>query len=99
MTFDYEAQDEDELTLHVGDVIDFMCEVEDGWWRGKLNGKTGLFPSNFVELVDEKDVPQAKDRPVEIQSKLFLMLCTCSEQFALRKVCFLELGIVAMIII
>ena len=71
MTFEYEALDDDELTLHVGDVIDIKEEVEDGWWRGKLNGKIGLLPSNFVELVDEKDVAQAKDKYVEMQSKHF----------------------------
>ena len=77
VTFDYEGQDDDELTLHVGDIVDFMCEVEEGWWRGQLNDKVGLFPSNFVELLDDKDVAQTKDKPVEIQSKL-LMLCTCT---------------------
>ncbi|KAL9968627.1 hypothetical protein ACROYT_G020739 [Oculina patagonica] len=69
VTFDYEAMDEDELTLHVGDMIDFMCEVEEGWWRGKLNGKVGVFPSNFVELIEEKDVAQTKDKPVEKQKE------------------------------
>lgn len=70
MTFEYEAHDDDELTLHVGDVIEVICEVEDGWWRANLNGTIGLLPSNFVELVDEKDVGQIKDKPVGIQSKL-----------------------------
>ena len=69
-TFEYEATDDDELTLHVGDMIEVICEVEDGWWRGSLNGTVGLFPSNFVELVNEKDVGQAKDKHVGIQSKL-----------------------------
>ena len=31
------------------DNIDFLCEVEDGWWKGRLNGRVGVFPSNFVE--------------------------------------------------
>lgn len=25
--------------------------MEDGWWKGKLRGKVGVFPSNFVEMV------------------------------------------------
>lgn len=32
----------------MGDIIDFLGEVEEGWWRGKLAGKVGVFPSNFV---------------------------------------------------
>lgn len=27
-------------------------QVEEGWWSGSLNGKSGLFPSNFVKEVD-----------------------------------------------
>ena len=35
--------------MAVGDVIEFLGEVEEGWWRGQLAGKIGVFPSNFVE--------------------------------------------------
>lgn len=47
--YSYTQNNNDELTLAVGDVIEFLGEVEEGWWRGKLSGKTGVFPSNFVE--------------------------------------------------
>lgn len=31
-------------------------QVEEGWWEGFLNGKTGMFPSNFTkEIVTESD--------------------------------------------
>lgn len=29
-----------------------LIQVEDGWWKGKLGPKVGVFPSNFVELID-----------------------------------------------
>ncbi|KAK5853322.1 hypothetical protein PBY51_007118 [Eleginops maclovinus] len=50
--FDYQPQNEDELDLKVGDIIDITEEVEEGWWSGNLNGKSGLFPSNFVKELD-----------------------------------------------
>lgn len=50
--FDYQPVNEDELELKVGDTIDIIEEVEEGWWSGSLNGKSGLFPSNFVKEVD-----------------------------------------------
>lgn len=28
-----------------------VLQVEEGWWRGKLSGKVGVFPSNFVEVI------------------------------------------------
>lgn len=51
--YSYTQNNNDELTLSVGDVIEFLGEVEEGWWRGKLSGKTGVFPSNFVEVCAE----------------------------------------------
>ena len=77
VTFEYEADDEDELTLHVGDLIDVIYEVEDGWWYGNLNGTTGHLPSNFVELVDEKDVGQGKDKPQVAQALWLLSTWHC----------------------
>lgn len=47
--YSYTQNNNDELTLVVGDIIEFLGEVEEGWWRGKLSGKIGVFPSNFVE--------------------------------------------------
>ncbi|MEQ2187848.1 hypothetical protein GOODEAATRI_008829 [Goodea atripinnis] len=50
--FEYQPVNEDELELKVGDVVDIIEEVEDGWWSGSLNGKSGLFPSNFVKELE-----------------------------------------------
>lgn len=36
----------------------FLRQVEEGWWEGLLNGKTGMFPSNFTkEILAEPDNP------------------------------------------
>ncbi|XP_055304658.1 SH3 domain-containing kinase-binding protein 1 isoform X2 [Sitodiplosis mosellana] len=48
--YSYTQNNNDELTLAVGDIVEFLGEVEEGWWRGKLSGKIGVFPSNFVEV-------------------------------------------------
>ena len=50
MQFDYNAEAEDELTLKVGDVLTNIKKVEEGWCQGVLNGKTGMFPDNFVKV-------------------------------------------------
>ncbi|KAK2589111.1 hypothetical protein KPH14_001937 [Odynerus spinipes] len=49
--YDYNPQDLDELALKEGDVIEVIKEYEGGWWHGRVKGKTGLFPSNYVEKV------------------------------------------------
>lgn len=61
--YSYTQNNNDELTLAVGDVIEFLGEVEEGWWRGKLSGRTGVFPSNFVE-------PCAEVSPVLVNRRL-----------------------------
>ena len=35
-------------------LVEFMCEVEDGWWKGRVGGRVGVFPSNFVEMCTEE---------------------------------------------
>lgn len=48
--FEYDAEQEDELTIRVGNVIKNVQMSEGGWWEGELNGKKGLFPDNFVKV-------------------------------------------------
>ncbi|NXW02093.1 SH3K1 protein, partial [Fregetta grallaria] len=66
VAFSYMPQNEDELELKVGDIIEVVGEVEEGWWEGILNGKTGMFPSNFIkELSDSDDVGITQEEQVK----------------------------------
>ncbi|NWT65739.1 SH3K1 protein, partial [Prunella himalayana] len=70
VAFSYMPQNEDELELKVGDIIEVVGEVEEGWWEGILNGKTGMFPSNFIkELSDSDDVGIAQEEQVKTSLK------------------------------
>lgn len=60
--YSYRENKPDELSLAVGDVIEIFEEVEEGWWRGKLNGKVGVFPSNFVEPIESVSPTSANRR-------------------------------------
>ncbi|XP_072370277.1 SH3 domain-containing kinase-binding protein 1 isoform X2 [Scyliorhinus torazame] len=56
VAFSYAPQNEDELELKIGEIIEVLGEVEEGWWEGVLNGKSGMFPSNFIkELPNEQE--------------------------------------------
>ncbi|KAM9421093.1 CD2-associated protein isoform 1-T1 [Salvelinus alpinus] len=59
--FEYVPQNEDELELKMGDIIDINEEVEEGWWSGTMNGKSGLFPSNFVKEMETNADGQTND--------------------------------------
>ncbi|XP_042570400.1 SH3 domain-containing kinase-binding protein 1-like isoform X2 [Cyprinus carpio] len=70
--FSYAPQNEDELELKIGDVIEILGEVEEGWWEGFLNGRTGMFPSNFTKelLAEAEDLtPQDDTRSTQTSIK------------------------------
>jgi len=46
--YDYDAEDETELTLKEGETLHVISE-NDGWYYGiNTQGKEGTFPSNFL---------------------------------------------------
>ncbi|XP_051495690.1 unconventional myosin-If [Apus apus] len=49
--YQYIGQDVDELSFNVGDIIDILLEDISGWWKGRLHGKEGLFPGNYVQKI------------------------------------------------
>ncbi|KAF2857607.1 hypothetical protein K470DRAFT_260638 [Piedraia hortae CBS 480.64] len=50
--YDYEKAEDNELELREGDRITNIDMVDEDWWMGQNpRGEVGLFPSNYVELV------------------------------------------------
>ncbi|KAE8590713.1 hypothetical protein XENTR_v10018169 [Xenopus tropicalis] len=46
------AQLEEELDFREGDIITITGVPESGWFEGELNGRRGIFPEGFVELLN-----------------------------------------------
>ncbi|KAJ8289525.1 hypothetical protein GJAV_G00002310 [Gymnothorax javanicus] len=67
VSFPYSRQNPDELDLVVGETVEIVKEIEDGWWLGSKNGQVGAFPSNFVKeiFISPKDAKlnEGKSRP------------------------------------
>jgi len=50
--YDYEAAEEDELDFKAGDTFEKLeDEDEQGWCKGRKDGKVGLYPANYIEVI------------------------------------------------
>uniref|UniRef100_A0A671WRG6 Osteoclast-stimulating factor 1 n=1 Tax=Sparus aurata TaxID=8175 RepID=A0A671WRG6_SPAAU len=59
--YNFTPEQDDELTLKEGDLLDIYTKEENGWWFGELNGKTGHFPSTYVEELPVLTKVQSSD--------------------------------------
>uniref|UniRef100_A0A2K5NHN5 Hematopoietic lineage cell-specific protein n=1 Tax=Cercocebus atys TaxID=9531 RepID=A0A2K5NHN5_CERAT len=50
--YDYQGEGSDELSFDPDDIITDIEMVDEGWWRGRCHGHFGLFPANYVKLLE-----------------------------------------------
>ncbi|KAL9972092.1 hypothetical protein ACROYT_G018333 [Oculina patagonica] len=62
--FDYDSEVPDDLSFHAGDVIKIKRKISEEWFEGEINGRVGMFPAAYVEIV--KDMPKEKNKPDEV---------------------------------
>ncbi|KAB8228668.1 hypothetical protein ETB97_009127 [Aspergillus alliaceus] len=50
--YDYEAQAHGDLSFSAGDVIEIVqrTDNQNEWWSGRVDGREGQFPANYVQL-------------------------------------------------
>ena len=55
--YDYQAADETEISFDPGQLITHIDQIDPGWWQGlDPDGNYGLFPANYVEIVDPSTI-------------------------------------------
>ncbi|KAJ6468468.1 hypothetical protein C8R45DRAFT_1018912 [Mycena sanguinolenta] len=47
--FNEDEQNPQDLSFRAGDTIEIIQETNSDWWTGRLNGREGVFPANYVE--------------------------------------------------
>lgn len=79
--YEYKSDFEDDLTFPAGQIIT-ITEIEDDlWYSGEYDGNAGMFPKNFVEIIEAPRVPVSrperidkedakKEQPIEPQPQI-----------------------------
>jgi len=69
--FKFKGTNNDELKFKKGDIITITQKEDGGWWEGTLDGKTGWFPSNYVEELpkESKEVVPTQNISEEVIAK------------------------------
>ncbi|PHH73076.1 hypothetical protein CDD82_5667 [Ophiocordyceps australis] len=53
--YDYDKAEDNEIDLIEGECVTNIDMVDEDWWMGtNSKGESGLFPSNYVELIDDE---------------------------------------------
>eukprot|EP00053_Salpingoeca_punica_P015178 m.138949 g.138949 ORF g.138949 m.138949 type:complete len:646 (-) comp16644_c2_seq2:393-2330(-) len=50
--YDYVPSESDELALRVGDRLEVFDNMDETWWEGRLNGQVGIFPREYVRVIE-----------------------------------------------
>uniref|UniRef100_A0A3Q1HCI7 Neutrophil cytosolic factor 1 n=1 Tax=Acanthochromis polyacanthus TaxID=80966 RepID=A0A3Q1HCI7_9TELE len=51
----YKAEQEDEISLEVGETVEVIHKLLDGWWVVRKGEETGHFPSMFLQKAGKKE--------------------------------------------
>ncbi|XP_069501780.1 GRB2-related adapter protein isoform X1 [Ambystoma mexicanum] len=49
--FDFASQDATELPFYRGEIIEVLDCSDPNWWKGRIGGRVGTFPRNYINLM------------------------------------------------
>lgn len=51
--YSYLQNEEDELSVNLGDIVTILDMSDNDWWQCECNGEIGLLPSNYLQIISE----------------------------------------------
>jgi len=64
--YTFRPQQEGDLGFEKGNIINVISMPEGGWWEGELNGNYGVFPNNYVEVIQNAPPQQTIPPPLNL---------------------------------
>lgn len=49
--YPFQAESSNELSLKGGEIVNLIKYVDENWIEGEIDGKTGIFPANFINVI------------------------------------------------
>ncbi|NXO76885.1 STAC protein, partial [Sitta europaea] len=53
--YKFVPQENEDLEMRPGDMITLLEDSNEDWWKGKIDDRTGYFPANFVQRVQQNE--------------------------------------------
>ncbi|KAJ4944890.1 hypothetical protein JOQ06_013429 [Pogonophryne albipinna] len=83
--FDFEGESGQELSFSEGDVIQLKAYLGEDWAQGQIGNTTGVFPLNFVEVVEDLPPPPSQQKRQSIRIALPGMAASPSKDLDVAK--------------
>ncbi|XP_060062645.1 SH3 domain-containing protein 19-like [Ylistrum balloti] len=61
--FDFDGEGEKDLQFEEGDYIRLLEKLGDEWAEGEINGRTGIFPLVYVEIIEDLPLKKTEETP------------------------------------
>ncbi|CAI2162531.1 20553_t:CDS:10 [Funneliformis geosporum] len=87
--FAYDATEDNEISLREGEIIRDIIQLDEGWWQGVgEDGRTGLFPANYVEIVESVAFEQPIEEAQEVEAEPVQLTVDSSRRSYIAKALF-----------
>jgi hypothetical protein len=78
----YESRSADGLSLTPGDTLEVLDSRDGYWWLGRVNGRTGLFPSSRVAVIEEVSPRKAESGSKRVVVGIYAFEATSPDELS-----------------